>query len=205
MRRIVSVWLPSFATDRLHGLRRTPTGAPPSEGGSGNGRASLATAAAGQGGLRIVAVDAAARALGIRPGMSLADARALSPSLVVEPADPPADRRALSALADWCCRYTPCAAIDQDASHAGEFGGGAGLWLDTSGCTHLFGGEETMLRDLLARLEDLGFTATAAIAETAGAAWAIARFAGERIAVLPEGAAAMALAPLSERGLRLPP
>ena len=136
--------------------------------------------------------------------MSLADARALSPTLVVEPADPPADHRALSTLADWCCRYTPWAAIDQDASHAGEFGNGAGLWLDTSGCAHLFGGEETMLRDLLARLEDLGFTATAAIAETAGAAWAIARFAGERIAVLPEGAAATALAPLPVRGLRLP-
>jgi protein ImuB len=191
----------------LHGLRRTPTGAPPSESGpqSGAGRATLATVAAGQGGLRIVAVDAAARALGIRPGLSLADARALSPTLVVEPADPPADRRALSALADWCCRYTPWAAIDQDASHAGEFGGGAGLWLDTSGCAHLFGGEETMLRDLLARLEALGFTATAAIAETAGAAWAIARFGGERIAVLPEGAAATALAPLPVRGLRLPP
>ena len=137
--------------------------------------------------------------------MSLADARALSPTLLVEPADPPADRRALSALADWCCRYTPWAAIDRDASHPGEFGGGAGLWLDTSGCAHLFGGEEMMLRDLLARLEGLGFTATAVIAESAGAAWAIARFAGERIAVLPKGAAAMALAPLSVRGLRLPP
>ena len=137
--------------------------------------------------------------------MSLADARALSPTLAVEPADPPAERRALSALADWCCRYTPWAAIDHDASHPGEFGGGAGLWLDTSGCAHLFGGEETMLRDLLARLEGLGFTATAAIAETAGAAWAIARFGGERIAVLPAGTAAVALAPLPVRGLRLPP
>jgi protein ImuB len=191
----------------LRRLRRIPTGAPPSEAGPpfGTRQAALATAAAGRGGLRIVAVDAAARALGIRPGMSLADARALSPTLVIQPVDPLAGRRVLSALADWCCRYTPWAAIDQDASHPGEFGGGAGLWLDVSGCAHLFGGEKTMLRDLLARLEGLGFAAKAAIAETAGAAWAIVRFAGERIAVLPEGAAASALAPLSVQGLRLPP
>jgi protein ImuB len=191
----------------LHRLRRTGRGAPPSEACSlsGAGQATLATAAAGKGGLRIVAVDAAACALGIRSGMSLADARALSPTLVVEPADPPADRRALSALADWCCRYTPWAAIDRDACHGGEFGGGAGLWLDVSGCAHLFGGEEALLRDLLARLAALGFTAKAAIAETAGAAWAIAHFGGQRIAVLPDGAAASALARLPVQGLRLPP
>jgi protein ImuB len=204
MKRIVSVWLPSFATDRLYRSWRTMTGTL-SEAGPPSRRAVLATVAAGKGGLRIVALDAAARALGMRPGMSLADARALSPTLVAVPADPPAERRALSALADWCCRYTPWASIDRDASHPGEFGGGAGLWLDTSGCAHLFGDEETMLRDLLARLEALGFTATATIAETAGAAWAIARFGSERIAVLPAGTAAVALASLPVRGLRLPP
>ena len=91
-----------------------------------------------------------------------------------------------------------------DGSHPGEFGGGAGLFLDVSGCAHLFGGEEVLLRDLLTRLEGLGFAATAAIAETAGAAWAMARFGGERIAVLPEGAVAAALEPLPVRGLRLP-
>ena len=187
----------------MHRLWRTATGAP-SEAGPPSGRAALATVAAGKGGLRIVALDPAARALGMRPGMSLADARALSPTLAAVPADPPAERRELSALADWCCRYTPWAAIDKNASHPGKFGGGAGVWLDTSGCAHLFGGEETMLRDLLARLEGIGFAATAAIAGTAGAAWAIARFESERIAVLPEGSVAAALAPLSVRGLRLP-
>jgi protein ImuB len=137
--------------------------------------------------------------------MSLADARALLPTLIVEPADPTADRRALAEIADWCVRYTPWTAVDHDDSHPGEFGGGAGLWLDVSGCAHLFGGEEALLRDLLTRLEGLGFAATAAVAESAGAAWAIARFVGETIAVVPKGAAATALAPLSVRGLRLPP
>ena len=137
--------------------------------------------------------------------MSLADARALLPTLTVEPADPLADHRALSALADWCGRYTPWTAVDRETGYQGEFGGGAGLWLDASGCAHLFGGEKVMLEDLVGRLENLGFSsASAAVAETAGAAWAIARFAGQKITVLSGGVVATALAPLPVRGLRLP-
>ena len=151
MRRIVSVWLPNFATDRLYRLRRGPTGAPQSEAGARSrcGPAALATTAAGKGGLHIAAADAEARSLGIRTGMSLADARALLPTLTVEPADPLADHRALSALADWCGRYTPWTAVDRETGYPGEFGGGAGLWLDASGCAHLFGGEKVMLEDLV--------------------------------------------------------
>lgn len=169
------------------------------------GPAALATIAAGKGGLRIAAADASARTLGIRIGMSLADARALSPTLTAEPADPIADNRALSALADWCGRYTPWTSVDRETSHPGEFGGGGGLWLDVSGCAHLFGGEDALIKDLIGQLAGLGFSASAAMAETAGAAWAIARFAGESITVVQEGAVATALAPLPVQGLRLPP
>jgi protein ImuB len=165
----------------------------------------LATVAGGRGGLRIAAVDAAARAGGVRPGMALADARALCPALAAEPADPPADRRALSALADWCRRYTPWTAVDPDTSHPGEYGGGAGLLLDASGCAHLVGGEEALLGDLVGNLKSLGFTARAAVAGSIGAAWAIARFASAAAAVVPDGGVAEALAPLPVAGLRLPP
>jgi protein ImuB len=205
MRRIVSVWLPNFATDRLQRLRQSPTSAPPSEASSETASAPLATATCGRGGIRIVAVNGAARAAGIRPGTSLADARSLLPTITVQPTDPLADHRALAMLADWCGRYTPWATVDND-SYAGGFGGGAGLFLDVSGCAHLFGGEDTLLRDLLARLDRLGYTATAAIAGTAGAAWAVARFGGEKIVVLlPEGALTTVLARLPVRSLRLPP
>jgi protein ImuB len=165
----------------------------------------LATVASGRGGLRIVAVDAVARSGGIQPGLPLADARALLPILSALPADPAADKRALTEIADWCVRYTPWTAIDREDGHPGEFGAGAGLWLDVSGCAHLFGGEAALLRDLLTRLEGLGFAAIAAVAESAGAAWAIARFAGKSIAIVREGAVATALAPLPVQGLRLPP
>lgn len=47
----------------------------------------------------IAAADAAARALGLHPGMPLAHAMALVPDLLVANADPEGDRRALSDLA----------------------------------------------------------------------------------------------------------
>ncbi len=111
---------------------------------------------------------------------------------VVE-ADPEADRRLLEALADWCDRYTPLVALD----------GADGLFLDISGCCHLFGGEQALLEDMVRRFRDQGFDARAAIAATAGAAWAVARFHGS--AVVPEGMETEWLSPLPPAALRLEP
>jgi len=176
--------------------------------------AGLATVSAGRGGLRLVAVDGAAHAAGIRPDLTLADARALQPALAVRPADAPADAAALDALADWCSRWTPWTAVDPDETHRGPFGAGRGLLLDVSGCAHLFGGEAMLLDDLLARVRRLGFAARAAIAGSAGAAWAVARFGGERRTIVADiartgsgdglGGLGAALAPLPVAALRLP-
>ena len=84
----------------------------------------------------------AADGLGLKPGMALADARAMYPGIAVADADPDADRRMLVAIADWCDRYTPLVGLDPPD----------GLLLDISGCAHLFGGEEALRRDLVARL-----------------------------------------------------
>jgi protein ImuB len=115
---------------------------------------------------RILAADERAGRLGLKPGMGIADARAMYPAVDVMEADPVADRRCLESLADWCDRYTPLTALDGDD----------GLFLDITGCAHLFGGEEAMLRDVLARLRRQGFDARGAVASTVGAAWAAARF-----------------------------
>lgn len=69
-------------------------------------------------------------------------------------------------LAKWCGRYTPWTAVDDTG----------GIWLDVTGCQHLFGGEEALLEDLTTRLRDQGHKVRAAIADTPGAAWAVARF-----------------------------
>lgn len=124
------------------------------------------------------------------------------PNLAVVPADPAGDAKALAALADWCGRYTPWSAIDVLGGETAA--GSAGLWLDVSGCAHLFGGERALLEDLTRRLEACGLAAAAAMADGPGAAWAVARFSGEPLRIVAPGEAAAALAPLPVEGLRLP-
>jgi protein ImuB len=197
MKRVVSLWLPTFATDRLH-RRRTASD-------SGGRSRPLATVIAAHGGIRIAAVDDAAKAAGIVPGLTLADARAQLPDLMVAEADAAGDRRALEGLADWCGRYTPWTAVDEVGGVLGDRGGGTGLWLDISGCAHLFGGERELVEDLVGRLAGFGFAAAAAVADTAGGAWAMARFTEETPVVVPPGDVVTALPPLPMNGLRLPP
>lgn len=133
--------------------------------------------------------------------MSVADALAVAPRLELAPADPAADRALLDRLADWCSHYTPWAAAD-GWSEGVE---GGGLWLDVSGCAHLFGGEDSLLAHLTGRLRRLGFTARAALADTPGAAWAWARFGARERPCLPEKGLRDALAPLPVAALRLRP
>ncbi|MHA6645779.1 Y-family DNA polymerase [Mesorhizobium sp. A623] len=142
---------------------------------------------------RIAALDRQAEALGLKRGMGVADARAMHPAIDIVEADPPADRRLLEGLADWCDRYTPLVAMD----------GADGLFLDITGCAHLFGGEKAMLEGMLARFLQQGFDARAGIASTVGAAWAASRFSSRRI--VAAGEEENLLAPLPLVALRIEP
>jgi len=150
-----------------------------------------------------MAASRAAVKSGIAPGMALADARAMQPSLIAVDADPAADGRALISLATWCGRYAPWVAVD----NATLPGGGAGLLLDVTGCAHLFGGEAEMLEHMVARIGRLGLTARAAMAATPGAVRALARWAtAERECIVAgEGETAAALAPLPAAALGIAP
>jgi protein ImuB len=150
---------------------------------------------------RLEAVCARARAAGLAPGLMLADARAMVPTLQVRPAEPAADARLLEDLAAWCERYTPLVAIDRSHAH----GEGGALWLDITGCAHLFGGEPALRADLLARLRRQGLAAAAGIADSPGAAWAVARYAAPGREVVAPGEARAALGPLPVAALRLEP
>jgi protein ImuB len=141
--------------------------------------------------MRLVAVDVPAQALGLRVGMPLADARARFPALRVSEHEPDADQGMLERIADWCGRYTPQVALDPPD----------GLLLDITGCAHLFGGEEALASDLTARLNAQGFSVRLGVADTAGLAWALARFGDEPIAA--PGARGTALASLPLAALRL--
>lgn len=142
----------------------------------------------------LTTVDGAAAAAGLSTGISLADAQTLVPDVIVQPDDPAKTATLLGRLADWCGRYTPWTSVD----------GEDGIWLDTAGCAHLFGGEEALLKDLLTRLSHLGFSAQAAMASTPGAAWALSRFADETVIVEGDEMRRW-IASLPVAGLRLTP
>lgn len=193
MKRILSLWLPCLATDRIS--RRGAAHAAWRD-------RPLATLTAAQGGLRIAAANAAAQDAGIQTGQAAADARALCPDVHTVTAAPEDDLACLDRLAEWCTRWTPWTAGD-----GLEPQGGAGIWLDVSGCAHLFGGEQALLDEVVGHLEQLGFSARAGLADTPGAAWAAARFGRDgtaRTALVPEGAARQLLANLPVAALRLP-
>ncbi len=69
---------------------------------------------------------------------------------------------ALRGLALWCQQYSPLTAVDPPD----------GIVIDITGCAHLFGGEAGLLRHIRQRLPGVRL----AIADTAAAAWGLARY-----------------------------
>jgi len=143
---------------------------------------------------RVSAVSLEAARLGLNVGQKATDALALVPDLVTAEAEPEADAAALTALADWCVRFSPAVAVDAPD----------GLFLDITGVDHLWNGEAALLADLRARLAANGLPFRCAIADTPGAAWALAHFAQDG-AIAPPGGQGGLLAPLPPAALRLPP
>ena len=187
--RIMALWFPHLGVQRIlrqrlgRSWRSNPVPHPP-----------LVISRRENNTQRIVALDDRAGHLGLKAGMGIADARAMHPSLDVAEADADADGRLLESLADWCDRYTPLVALD----------GEDGLFLDISGCAHLWGGEKSMLDDVLSRFFHQGFNVRAALASTPGAAWAAARFPQAKI-IIEAGGEEKAITPLPIAALRLEP
>lgn len=152
-------------------------------------------------GLTLRALNAAARAGGLRAGQRHADARAILPRLLSAPAEPAREADALAALARWCERWSPTVALD--AAGSAEADGREGLLLDVTGVAHLFGGEAGMLRAMRSAFRRMAVPVRLALAETPGAAWGLARYAGGESAIVPPGQVRAALAPLPLAALRL--
>ncbi|MDR6284299.1 protein ImuB [Methylopila jiangsuensis] len=132
-----------------------------------------------------------ALALGLAPGVTLADARARTPNLVVADHDPAADAAQLARMAEACDRWTPSVALDPPH----------GLILDVTGCSHLFRGEGAMRAQIVGRFRRGGFAVRASLAGTPDAARALARF-GQAAVVAPgEEAAAVRPLPVAALGL----
>jgi protein ImuB len=189
MSRIVSMWLPHLAIERLK-RERTASGATlqPDD-------RPFALVGSDARGLKLTAVNARSLRDGLAPGLRLADARAICPHLLTAPAAPDKDAAALLALARWSSRYSPTFNVDGDD----------GLWLDITGVSHLFGGERALLADIATRLARACLTARLGSAETFGGAHALARFARPSPCIALPGKIEEALTTLPVEALRLQP
>lgn len=189
-RRIVSLHLPTWATDRVRraqfGLELRDASLPPE---------TPLILIDRQGNKRIVmAADRAAQQAGLHVGMPVTKAQALVPNLIIKDAEPETDLEALDRLALWALRrYAPIVAADLSD----------GLVIDMTGATHLHGGEAAVLTDMIDRLQAVGITARAAMADTWGAAHGLARFAARPSLVIPVGTSADSILDLPIAALRL--
>ena len=185
--RIIALRLPWWPTERL--VRRHPEARTHPFVTTGESRNRLVIAAANPRAVRT----------GLTPGMPLADGRAIVPGVVVRPSDPAADALALERLARWTDRFTPRVMPD----------GVDTIFLDIAGCARLFNGEKALMASLRTALEDFGLTVRLALADTPGAAWALAHYGADDPAVVPAGDGASglmdALAELPVAALRLSP
>ncbi len=175
MARFVTIWFCQLKTDwftiRQPALRNN----------------AFVLSAPNHGRMVITAVNEIAQNMGIETCMTVADAKAVIPSLKVLDDPPGLSEKLLKAIAEWCIRYTNIVAIDLPD----------GIIMDVTGCAHLWGGEMNYIKDINLRLKNRGYQVRATMADTIGMAWAIAHFGG--------------VAPIVERGkltdalLSLPP
>lgn len=125
--------------------------------------------------MRIVALGQRAAHLGLEPGLMLAEARARVLELVAVPHAPVDDAALLGEVAGLCGNYTSTLELRPPDEIA----------LDIGGSVHLFGGAEGLRAALAKAVSAMALTPLTAMATTADAACALARFGCQEIAQLP--------------------
>ncbi|MFQ5734844.1 MAG: DNA polymerase Y family protein [Planctomycetaceae bacterium] len=194
------VWLPNWPLQRIRSAQPEH-----------RDRAIVLYRDAGRGGLRVVTCCRAAGRRGIVAGMPLAEAKGTIPPTRRSQAqplfvlhEPREDEAALRRLAVWCRRFSPLVGIEPVGIEPAGLEEPDSLLLDLSGCAHLFGGERRLFRQLSRSLGGWGASVRIAVADTIGAAWAVAHFGRDRTTVVPPGEQAAALRSLPVQSLRLP-
>ena len=164
-RRILCLWFPRLAAERA--IRRM---------GGDQGAPFVVLRDAGN--MQVIySLNEVAEHQGLRQGQPLRDAMAMCPDLVTRLVNFQDETVFLSRLRRWAGKYSPW--ISED--------GVSGLTLDVTGCAHLFDGEMSMLAQIEADCVALRLTVRAGLADTLGAAWALARFAGQQSGPLRTG------------------
>jgi protein ImuB len=139
---------------------------------------------------RVTACSVSAAERGIEPGMPLAEATSLASAELAED-DPRADREGLEELAGWCEMFSPIVGLEsgrplqRPAETRPE-----SLLLDVTGLAPLFDGEAALVERIARAFSQRGLHARTALADTVGAAWALAHYdsggsLGHRCALAP--------------------
>ena len=155
-RRILSIWFPRLGAERL--VRRQPLLADQP----------VAVVEDQQNMQLITSLNAIAQDAGLQIGQPVRDAHAMCPRLMTYPRSVSAEARFLEALQRWAGKFSPWVAPED----------GDALVVDLTGCAHLFGGEAKLMQLVEEDCTDLGLSVLMGLADTRGAAWALARFAG---------------------------
>ncbi len=126
----------------------------------------------------VLSVNAAARALGVKPGLKRATALALAPQLTLGQADPARDAQALTAVAHAALAFTPMVVIRprRDAASASTADAVPDtVLLEVQASLRYFGGLGPLLQRLHAALVPLGHRLHTVSASTASGAALLAR------------------------------
>lgn len=156
-RRILSIWFPYLAAERFMRLEQMPPDLP------------LVVVQEQKNLQAISSLNAAAMRAGLRLGQPIRDAHAMCADLLTRPHNAAAEAQFLTVLRRWAGKFSPWVAEEAPS----------GLVIDLSGCAHLFGGEAALLHVIEQDCADMGLSARTGIADTLGAAWALARYAGQ--------------------------
>jgi len=111
---------------------------------------------------QVVAANAAAQALGVRPGLKRATALALAPQILLGQAEAAREARALAAVAHAALAYTPMVCLQPRDDGAGT----DTVLLEVRASLRYFGGLERLLQHLQATLRPLGHCVQVASAPT---------------------------------------
>ena len=155
-RRILSLWFPRLGAERL--IRRQSVLADQP----------LAVVEERQNMQVISSLNDMGQGQGLQVGQPVRDAHAMCPGLMTQQRSSVGETRFLEALQRWAVKFSPWVAPED----------GDALVVDLTGCTHLFGGEVQLMQVVEDDCIDLGLSVLMGLADTRGAAWALARFAG---------------------------
>ncbi len=160
MKRLLCIWFPNWPIQRIVVARPELQPA-----------AVILSAWDSRRGQLVAACSRRAWQRGVRVGMPLAEATALlaSASDVVVAHDPAADQRALEKLARWCETFSPIVGIEEGVAPSSLLG-------DITGVAARWGGEQPLAEHVGRQLRELGYWSRLGIADTIGAAWAVAHF-----------------------------